>query len=83
MNIPPHIPREIPRSKVRAWCIGENTNHARVILVKPRDLKSWVDGINEMVKTAEAVLTKSGFIIINDEGEDHGKQHSQVPERNS
>lgn len=79
MNIPPHIPREIPRSKVRAWCIGENTNHARVILVKPRDLKSWVDGINEMVKTAEAVLTKSGFIIINDEGESMASKTIRFP----
>ena len=53
--------------------MGEITNHARVILVNPRDLKSWVDGINEMVRTAEAVLTNGGFIIINDEGENHGK----------
>jgi hypothetical protein len=67
MTIPTHVPREIPRSKIRAWCIGRATKHSVIILVKPRDLGKFVDGINEMVKEAEAVLTEAGFNIINDE----------------
>lgn len=82
MNIHPHIDRHIPRSRIRNWCIGEATGHARVIVVKPRDLGTWTDGINKMVKTVEACLINSGFIIVNDEGDEHGKQHGQVPQRN-
>jgi hypothetical protein len=82
MNIPSYIPREIPRSKVRSWCIDEQSSHAKVIIVKPKDFKAWLDTINEMVRRVETYLTANGFTIINDEGEEHGKQHGQVPERN-
>jgi hypothetical protein len=82
MNIPSYIPREIPRSKVRSWCIAEQSRHAKVIIVKPRDFTPWMECINEMVGRVETYLTANGFTIINDEGEEHGKQHGQVPERN-
>lgn len=80
MNIPSHISREIPRSAIRTWCIDELNNYAKVIIVKPRDFKAWLKNINDSVEKVDAFLTASGFTIINDEGEEHGKQHSQVPQ---
>ena len=74
--IPPYISREIPRSTIRTWCIDEQTNHARVIIVKPRDFKGWLQSINDMVERVDTFLTASGFTVINDEGDEHGKQHS-------
>ncbi len=76
MNIPSHISREIPRSTIRTWCIDELTNHAKVIIVKPRDFKTWLNSINDSVEKVETFLTASGFTVINNEGDEHGKQHS-------
>jgi len=63
--------KDIPRSRIRAWVLNQQTNHARVIIVKPRDFKQWLEVIERQRIVVERFLTESGYTIVNDED---GKQ---------
>jgi hypothetical protein len=59
---------QVPRSAIKSWCLGEMTNNAKVVLVKPKDLRSFTDALAEAVAAVEARLVAGGVAVIDDEG---------------
>lgn len=59
--------REIKRSQIREAVLDEHFQGARVLLVKPRDVKAFTETIDSMMATVERELKSTGYIIINDE----------------
>ena len=64
-------PTQVPRSAIRSWCLGELTNQARVIVVKPRELRPLMDALAEAVAAIEAKLAEGGIAVIDDEEAAH------------
>jgi len=59
--------KDIPRSRIRAWVLDQQSNYAKVIIVKPRDFKQWLEVIERQRETVEMFLIESGYTIVNDE----------------
>lgn len=53
----------IPRSRIRNWILSEDTKNARVIVVKPRDFKPWLERLEARRVEVEKQLTDAGFVI--------------------
>jgi len=60
--------KEIPRSRIRSWVIDQQSHYAKVIIIKHKDLRNWIDVIERHRKAIEEFLEESGYIIIDDEG---------------
>jgi len=60
--------KEIPRSRIRGWVLDQQTNYAKVIIVKPRDFKAWTAAIERQRVAVEKFLGDSGYTIVDDEG---------------
>lgn len=61
------ITKPIKRSAIRNHVLGEMTNNARVIVVKPRDLKNWLALVERNITGIEEMLTRNGLAVENDE----------------
>ena len=59
---------EVPRSAIKSWCIGALTHNARVVLVKPRDVRAFADAVAEAAAKVEATLVAAGIRVVPDEG---------------
>jgi hypothetical protein len=44
------------------------THNARVVLVKPRDVRAFTDAVAEAAAKVEATLVAAGITVIDDEG---------------
>lgn len=66
------ITKPIMRSAIRNHVLGEMTNNARVIVVKPRDLRSWLALVERNIAGIEAMLSKHGFVVTDDENTKEG-----------
>lgn len=59
--------RAVPRSRIRSWVLNQQTNYARLIVVKPRLLKEWLATIEQECENVERFLVGSGYTIVDDE----------------
>ena len=61
----------IPMSKIRNLALNEITGHAKVALVKPRDLSAFIKMMDIKTEEFAQIFKNEGFIVEEDEDPPH------------